>query len=137
MKNEPDPLEIELSALRPRNVSRGLRGSIARRLAEVPSPALRRPRWFAFAAALAAACTVAAVFWRDGDRGENQNPKTVHRFQPTRVDADISAPTLLAYERALARSPEELEAKMSAFRWPLEDHSPVARRAPAPAALVD
>jgi hypothetical protein len=136
MNDEPDPLELELSALPPRDVSPGLRGRIARRLAERPSRELRRPRWFAFAAALAAACVVAGVFWRVGDRNVERNQSVVV-IPPVQGGGEMfSTPTLLAYERALARSPEELEAKMAAFRWPLPDVPPVARR-PSATALAD
>jgi hypothetical protein len=114
-----------------------LRGRIARRLAEAPTPDRQRPHWFALIAALAAACVVAAVFWRVGDRQVELNQNTRVAPAVPRIDANSSAPTLLAYERALARSPEELEAKMSAFRWPIQDDSPVARRAPTPADVVD
>ena len=137
MNDAPDPLELELSALRPCDVSPGLRGRIARRLAEVPTPEQQRPRWFALSAALAAACVVAAVFWRVGDRHVELNQNTRVAPAVPRVGANSSALTLLAYERALARSPEELEAKMSAFRWPVQDDSPVARRSPTPAAVVE
>jgi hypothetical protein len=137
MNDAPDPLEVELAALRPRDVSPGLRGRIARRLAEAPQRGVQRPRWFALSAALAAACVVAAVFWRVGGRQVERNQNTVVAPPLPHVGANSSTPTLLVYERALARSPEELELKMSAFRWPLQDNSPVARRAPAAAAVVD
>jgi hypothetical protein len=137
MNESPDPLEMELAALRPRDVSPGLRGRIARRLSEGPTPEQQRPRWFALSAALAAACVVAAVFWRVGGRQVERHQNTVVAPPLPRAGANSSAPTLLAYERALARSPEELEAKMSAFRWPVQDDSPVARRTPTPATVVD
>jgi hypothetical protein len=137
MNDTPDPLELELSALRPCDLSPGLRGRIARRLSEAPTPEQQRPRWFALSAALAAACVVAAVFWRAGGREVKKTPNVVDRQSVRHIETNPSMPTLLAYERALARSPEELESKMSAFRWPVQDDSPVARRAPTPAAVVD
>ncbi len=135
MNDTPDPLELELSALRPCDVSPGLRGRIARRLAEAPTPERRPPRWFALSAALAAACVVAAVFWRVGGSDVEKTPNVVDDQPVRHIETNPSMPTLLAYERALARSPEELEAKMSAFRWPVHDDSPVARPSPAAAAI--
>jgi hypothetical protein len=141
MNETPDPLEMELAALRPRDVSPELRGRIARRLAEVSTPERRGPRWFALSAALsaalAAACVVAAVFWRVGHRGDEPKPDIAGSHPVPRPEASSSIPTLLVYERALARSPEELESRMSAFRWPLRDASSFGGRAPAAAAVID
>jgi hypothetical protein len=137
MNETPDPLEMELAALRPRDIAPGLRGRIARRLAEAPTAERRRPRWFALTATLAAACVVAAVFWRVGGRGVEKHPNVVDDNSVRHIETNPSMPTLLAYERALARSPEELEAIMSAFRWPVRDVPAVAGSAPAAAAVVD
>ena len=65
MSEAPDPLEAELSALRPREVSPGLRRRVAERLADPPHA--RRRIWrIALAAGLAAACLAAVLFRRGG-----------------------------------------------------------------------
>ena len=114
MNEAPDPLEAELSALRPRDVSPGLRHRIAGRLADPPHA--RRWGWpIALAAGLAAACLAAIVF-RSGDgHGPAPQPEPVvvqPRPTPPAVaeEDDDPEPTLVTYERALARSPEALEA---------------------------
>jgi hypothetical protein len=137
MNDEHDLFEMELAALRPRDVSPRLRGRIARSLAEAPQREVRRPHWFALSAALAAACVVAAVFWRVGHRDGDPQQKMATTSPVPRLEVNSSIPTLLVYERALARSPEELEAKMSAFRWPLRDASSAGGRGPAAAAVID
>ena len=113
MSEAPDPLEEELSALRPREISSGLRRRVAERLADPPH-ARRRIRRLALAACLAAAC-LAAVLLRWGGRGPISDPApVVVRPGPAPPDAvkaaeDDPEPTLLAYELALSRSPEELD----------------------------
>jgi hypothetical protein len=117
MNNVPDPLELELSSLRPREVSPRLRRLVAARLAS-PAPARPEHRWLrrcALAAGLAAVC-LAAVFTRWGDGLHVEWQPLVVRPQPAPpvevedVDVQDAGPTLLAYQRALARSPEELDA---------------------------
>jgi hypothetical protein len=114
MNEAPDPLEAELSALRPRDVSPGLRHRIDARLADPPHT--RRRTWrIALAAGLAAACLAAVLFRSRGDRGPAPGPQPVvvrPRPAPPAVEPedDNPEPTVLAYERALARSPEALEA---------------------------
>ena len=109
--SEPlDPLEAELSALRPHEVSPGLRRRIADRLAD-PSPTRRRRPWpLALAGGLAATCLVAAILrWGIGG-AVGPGPIVVPPRPAQTAGVDDSWPTLLAYERALARSPEELGA---------------------------
>jgi hypothetical protein len=109
MSEAPDPLEAELSALRPHEVSPGLRRRVAQRLAEAP-PATRRRLWrLALAGGLAAACLAAVLYWWGGGRRVELEP--IFRPQPAPpVVVEDAEPTLLAYQRALARSPEELDA---------------------------
>jgi hypothetical protein len=137
MNDEHELFEKDLAALRPRDVSPGLRRRIARSLAEAPQREVRRPHWFALSAALAAACVVAAVFWRVGHRDDKPEQNLATTRPVPHLEVSSSIPTLLVYERALARSPEELEAKMSSFRWPLRDASRAGGRAPAAAAVID
>ncbi len=107
--NEPhDPLEAELSALRPCEASADLRLRIAGRL-DTPSPARHRPPWrLVLAGGLAAACVAAVLLWWGA--GANPGPgATADRPRPTSsAEGPGPAPTLLAYQRALARSTEEL-----------------------------
>jgi hypothetical protein len=112
MTEPPDPLEAELSALRPREISTGLRRRVAERLADPPH-ARRRIRRLALAACLAAAC-LAAVLLRWGRHGPVSDPAPIvgrpRPAPPAEVEAQAdSEPTLLAYELALSRSPEELD----------------------------
>jgi hypothetical protein len=115
MSEAPDPLEAELSALRPQPVSPGLRRRVARRLGDDPRgltpPARHRRRWwFALAAGLAAACLAAVLLWWGSGRRTEPEPIVVQPRPrpPSRVEG--AEPTLLAYQRALARSPEDLDA---------------------------
>jgi hypothetical protein len=151
MKNERDPLEAELAALRPHAVSPELRQRIAERLVEkrdcrrAEEPDFRKrtltARWLslfinrrmALAGSLAAAGLVAVVVWWGGGR-DVETKKIAEQPQPAPpvkvadgegtyggvADADLpdgdvedTVPTLLAYQRALARSPEELEALLN------------------------
>jgi hypothetical protein len=109
MSAKPDPLEEELSALRPHEVSPELRRHIARRLGEVPRVPHRRLWRLALAGGLAAACLAVVLLWPGG--GARVEPERVVRPQPAQpTPAEDAGPTLLAYERALDRSPEELDA---------------------------
>ena len=120
--NEPrEPVERELSALRPVEVSPDLRRRVAEGLAAPPPPPSRL-RWMVpLAIGLAAACLLLVTLpWRGGGSGRIVTPP---RPAPP-VAAEVSAPMLLAYQRALARSPEELVA--------LLDKQATARPGPVP-----
>jgi hypothetical protein len=109
MSAKPDPLEEQLSALRPHEVSPELRRHIARRLAEVPRVPHRRLWWLAFTGGLAASCLAVVLLWHGG--GPRVEPKQAVRPEPAPpAPAEDAGPTLRAYERALDRSPEELDA---------------------------
>jgi hypothetical protein len=110
MSEAPDPLEMELSALRPREVSPELRRRVAERLAE-SSPARRRWLWrLALAGGLAAAVVAAALFGWRADRGDEPAPIAVVVEPDLVIEVQGTFPTLIEYERALARSPEELDS---------------------------
>jgi hypothetical protein len=120
MKEPPDPLEAELFAMRPREVSPELRRRIAGRLGvgqafqpdgQAGKPDLQRRRWWiALAGGLAAACLAAILLWWWGSRRVEPEP-IVDRPDPAPpAQMEDAPPTLLAYQRALARSPEELDA---------------------------
>lgn len=114
MNEAHDRLEAELAALRPHDASSELRQRIAdHRAVVMPS----RPHWrlgLALAGGLAAACVAAAPFlrWSSHQRVE-PGPTFVTVRPPTPVEPDKSEPTLLAYQRALARSPEALDALLA------------------------
>jgi hypothetical protein len=122
MNETSDPLEAELLALSPHDISSGLRRRIAERLAE-PSSAIRpRPRWWraALTGAIAAACLIAVVSWwgKEGVNSQHvivgsQNVPPVEPAPRVKQVTPVSTagwePRLLTYQRALVRSPEELE----------------------------
>jgi hypothetical protein len=119
MSDALDPLEAELSALRPHEVSPGLRRGIAEGLAEAPPAPPLSPTaqagwgWrIALAGGLAAACLAAVVFW--WARGRRVEPEQIVRPQPAPPALiEDSEPTLLEYQRALSRSSEELDALLN------------------------
>jgi hypothetical protein len=117
MSAEPDPLEAELAALRPQEVSPGFRERITQRLAAA-SPATsgsrldarRRWWWLAGAGALAAAgLAVLLLWWAAGER-EKPKPVAVQPRPMPPAPVPDAEPTLRDYRRALAHSPEDLEA---------------------------
>lgn len=108
MSETPDPLEAELSALRPLEVSPDLRRRIADRLADPTPSRRRRAGILVLVGGLAAACVAAALFRWGGDGGVGPGPIAVPPRPAQVAGIDDPWPTLLAYERALARSPEEL-----------------------------
>jgi hypothetical protein len=108
MSEIPDPLEAELSSLLPHEPSPGLRRRIGERLADGSRVPFHRLWWLAVSSGLAAACVTAVLLWWWQGRGSV--PKQAQ--QPTRPIAPVvedTLPTLLAYERAFARSSEELD----------------------------
>ncbi len=105
--NEPrDPFEEELSTLRPVEISPDLRQRVAAGLASSTPTGFRGWRLAPLAAALAASCLLAVFFRWGGGEGPIVIPP---RVVPV-LAAEDSPPMLLAYQRALARSPEALVA---------------------------
>jgi hypothetical protein len=102
-------IEALLSALRPHEVSSGLRQRVAELLAVSSPPKKRRRPWrIALAASLAA-----VLFGWGGDRVVKPQPIVVRpRLAPPVMVVD-SRFTILAYERALARSPEDLDTLLA------------------------
>jgi hypothetical protein len=128
MSDAPDPLEEELLSLRPHEPSPGLRRGVAERLAHAPSATPRRLWWLAVSGGLAAACLAAVLLWWWGGRGgtgrELEQADNTPRPAPPVVVED-AAPTLLAYQRALARSPEDLDALLDKHAVaPESNHEP-------------
>jgi hypothetical protein len=113
MNEPPDPLEAELRAFRPLEVSPELRRGIAGRLASPPAKNNQRPwRRIALAGGLAASCLAALVLTRGGGRGADTGPAIVGSptapAPPGRTEDAL--PSLRAYKQALERSPEDLDA---------------------------
>lgn len=114
MNDDLDPLESELTALQPVEISDGLRQNISRRLAEIeraPHAAVPRSHrwWPAAVASLVVAASVALIAFPRFD--SQPHPTVINVGPPTPSPAfDNVANTLLSYERALARSPDEFEA---------------------------
>ena len=108
MSDELDPLEAELLALRPHDVSPRLRRQVAVRLAASPPAKLHRLGWLLAAACGLAACLAAILIQRQLGRPDKTQPIAI-RPQPAPV-VEQSIPTLLDYRAALARSPEALDA---------------------------
>src|SRR5262245_30040401 len=111
MSEAHDPLEAELAALRPLDASPELTRRIANHRDRY-KPLASRWRWsLVIAGGLAAACLVVVLVPRPGGRPDVSPPTDVHVVSPP-VAVD-SGPSLLAYQRALARSPEDLDALLS------------------------
>jgi hypothetical protein len=110
MNNAPDPLEAELSALRPHAISPALRRRVAEHLAEATIAKRPWPRRIVLAGSLVGACVAAIFFAWDVARRAERDP-LVAQPQPSQPDdIELSCPTLLQYERALAHSSDELNA---------------------------
>jgi hypothetical protein len=101
-----DPLERELELLHPRPPSPELRQRIGNQIARP----WRRPNWVGLAAAAAAAAVAAIAvglsLWRPVPPGRPPliPPKSVA----------VSPPSVLAYNRAIAESPSQLDALLDA-----------------------
>jgi len=77
---------------------------------------------------LAAACLLAALIWWKSDRQPQREP--IAKAVPTATSNDASqTPTLLAYQRALSRSPAQLEAL-------LDDSAAIAGQSQADAVQI-
>ena len=114
--NAIDPFEAELRALQPRETSPSLKRRIAEELRASASPeALPRASpqdsslWsIPLACALAAACAFAIALWWTDDISQPRQI-VVYPPAPPGVSAENVSPTVLAYRRALERSPEALD----------------------------
>jgi hypothetical protein len=117
MNESIDPLESELLALRPLEMSSQLQRGIAKRLAEVErvadatrsrGPWLRRG--ILAGGLIAAGLAVVIVRWSVGSL--EPRPTVTHLLMPT-LAVENSNNMLVAYERAFARSAEEFDALLN------------------------
>jgi hypothetical protein len=111
MNEAHDELETELAALRPHDASPELRQRIADHRAHFMPPGSRWRWGLTLAGGLAAACVAAAILlhWGSSRRGEPDQPIVQVQPVPAVKVEDTGLPSL-AYWRALARSPDELDA---------------------------
>jgi hypothetical protein len=130
--NEPfDPLEVELASLQPHEPSPDLRRRIADELAAdapvrsmwvwfTPRTPIRRIAVSAIFAGLAA-WLVAAFLLRSNDRPPITEPRTEIPQPPMAAAFDDGLPSVWVYQRALSRSPRDVEALLdrhAALRQP-------------------
>ena len=122
MSQTPDPLEAELAGLRPRGVSPELRRRVADRLAARP---VRRWPWaVALLTVLCSAGVVAVVApWKK--TLPPPEPPVVVPAPPAEPESPDPNPSVLAYQQALARSPEELTALLDRHAAAAPDPVPV------------
>jgi hypothetical protein len=105
MSDAPDPLEAELSALRPRAVSPELRRRVASRLG-----ARRRWAWGLTLVGVLTGAGVVVLVAPGPKKLAPPPPPAVAPASPAPSEVESPAPTVLTFHRALARSPEELDA---------------------------
>jgi hypothetical protein len=128
MNEHPDPLELELSALRPNDVSTGLRQRVEQSLAEVRPSKLRRVRWIALAGGLAAACLGLALLRWQGGQHRNEGKKAVPNPVPSESVDHAPTPLPQGYQ-------ENIDAPT--FTWPVEESSPLRASMSIPSELLD
>ena len=109
MNETPDPLEAELRAFQPPEVSAELRRRIARRLAGSTAKKDRRLWRIALVGGLVAAC-LGGLFLAWGGRSAGNRPAVVGPLIAPPGRTEDALPSLRAYRQALARSPEDLDA---------------------------
>lgn len=131
MNESHDPLEAELTRLRPHQPSSALRGGIARELARP-----RRIRLWAAAACggLAAAAALVAVLVQPNRETDLANTQVAPPPQVERSLDDDSLPTVLVYSQAIARSPERIDELLS--KHSALGQQPSIKQTSAPTALA-
>jgi hypothetical protein len=113
---DPDPLEAELSAIQPVDLSPAVRQRIGHALAQ-PAPSRMRFVWPRRAALLIAAACIALIAWlalphaKEGSR-QKQIVQQVHDMHRDSFTTDSA--TLADYRRALAESPARLDSLLDA-----------------------
>src|SRR5262249_31048950 len=87
--------------------------------------------WFALAVGLAAACLAAVLLWWGSGRRAEPGPIVVRPRPRPPARVEDAEPTLLAYQRALARSPEALDALLHTNATAAPERNPASVRFPA------
>jgi hypothetical protein len=117
--NEYDPLELELSALRPRGISAETKQCIAESLSASPPPdrrPIRNAAWLrgVLIVGALAASLAAVVLWR-GAALPGRTDNSVDDFELSLAAAfDRSLPSAWSYRQALIESPEALDGLLDA-----------------------
>jgi hypothetical protein len=110
MNETTDPLDAELRAFQPPEISAELRQRIGRQLVGSAEQKDRRLWRIALAGGLAAAC-LGGFLLALGSRNSGNRPAVVGPvIAPPGPTEDDVLPSLRAYRQALARSPEDLDA---------------------------
>jgi hypothetical protein len=114
MNESLDPLESELSALRPLEISPESRRNLGERLAEADRIAeeerlRRRWPWPRLLVGGLIAASVAVILFRSWENRPASLPIVPHPSTPSLAVTNLDK-SLLAYERAFARSPDEFAA---------------------------
>jgi|SRR6516162_1329171 hypothetical protein len=126
MSDAIDPLEAELSALKPRDVSPGLLQRVAEQLNERPRARFRLRGKSAVIGGLAAACVAAAILWWTSGRQVAPDPVvgpgTGHGDETTIASRGSDESDKIVAWRDVWRILDG--AEMSTFAWPLDDASP-------------
>lgn len=107
MSESSDRLEAELSAMRPHRLSPRLRRRVADHLAE-PRP--RRWAWGVALTGMAAAVGGLALIVPWWFSPAPLSPRGLLTTPPAAIEWKSTVPALGTYQRALARSPEDLDA---------------------------
>jgi hypothetical protein len=138
VNDTPDPLETELAAFRPQPVSADLHRRVGERLNAPGGPR----RWTWGLAVVGVLIVVGAVALLGPRRKEPAPPvpPTLPEVVPAPAvvpESDSPAPTVLAYQRAFARSPEDLNALLDRQAATRSNSKPLAAGsfARSPAAL--
>jgi hypothetical protein len=133
MNDHFDPLEAELSALKPHAPSPALKQRIANELetgVQISASSKSSRVWWsgAMAGGLIAACLTAGLLLRPAPLGKPEIDAPLAPLQlPVAAAFDDALPTVWTYRRALARPPQELEAlldKHAALTAPTGSHTP-------------
>jgi hypothetical protein len=133
MNETNDPLEEELAAFRPRELSPAFRRRMAGRLADPAPHTSRRVIGIVLVGGLAAAACLGVVLLGQGggQRVDTRQAVVVPRLASQDRAEDATAPTLLTYRRALARSSDELDALLDRHAARARGPEPQHMRTPA------
>lgn len=119
-----DPLEDELAALRPHPLSPELRDRVAERLSPPPRP--RRWVWGVALVGVLAAAGVIALVRPNRPVPTPPVPPAVVPPPPAAAEPESPPPSVLVYRRAMARSPEALDALLDQQVAVQSDAGPVS-----------